>query len=142
MLSSLLARRTCFYLLLFVLFAASGITLASAGSLTASYTPLRVSHAKTSSPASAASPKIVFGSVRNGDDHDIYVMDLDGSNQTRLTSHPAYDDQPKWSPDGNKIVFMSDRSGNFDVYSMNADGTNQTRLTNNPAAEGPQQLDC
>src|SRR5258705_13123849 len=80
--------------------------------------------------------KIVFGSVRNGGNHDIFVMDTDGSNQTRLTSHLAYDDQPRWSPNGAKIVFMSGRDGNFEIYSMNADGSGQTRLTNNPAADG------
>src|SRR6266487_3319233 len=79
----------------------------------------------------SAAPKIVFGSVRNGGNHDIFVMDVDGSNQTRLTTSADYDDQPKWSRDGTKIVFMSNRDGNFEIYSMNADGSNQTRLTNN-----------
>jgi Tol biopolymer transport system component len=81
-------------------------------------------------------PKIVFGSVRNGGNHDIFSMDLDGSNQTRLTNNTAYDDQPKWSPDSNKIVFMSDRGGNFDIYTMNADGSSQTRITTSFAADG------
>ncbi len=80
--------------------------------------------------------KITFGSVRNNNNHDVFVMDPDGNNQTRLTSSLAYDDQPKWSPDGSKIVFMSGRDGNFEIYSMNADGSSQTRLTNNPAADG------
>ena len=35
--------------------------------------------------------------------------------------------------DGKKIVFASDRDGNFEIYVMNADGTSPTRLTNNPA---------
>jgi len=84
----------------------------------------------------SGSPKIAFGSVRNGGDHDVFLMDLDGSNQIRLTNNPAYDDQPKWSPDSLKIAFMSDRDGNFEIYTMNADGSNQTRITNNPAADG------
>jgi dipeptidyl aminopeptidase/acylaminoacyl peptidase len=63
-------------------------------------------------------------------------MDLDGSNQVSLTTSLAYDDQPKWSPDGSKIAFMSGRDGNFEIYTMNADGSSQTRLTNNPAADG------
>ncbi|MBC8031742.1 MAG: PD40 domain-containing protein [Pyrinomonadaceae bacterium] len=84
----------------------------------------------------SATPKIVFGSVRNGGNHDIFSMDLDGSNQTRLTTSSAYDDQPKWSPDSNKIVFMSDRDGNFEIYTMNPDGTAQTRITNDSFAEG------
>jgi hypothetical protein len=63
-------------------------------------------------------------------------MATNGTNEMRLTTNAAYDDQPKWSPDGSKIVFMSDRDGNFEIYSMNADGTNQTRLTNTPGADG------
>jgi hypothetical protein len=63
-------------------------------------------------------------------------MDLDGSNQIRLTNSLAYDDQPKWSPDGSKIAFMSGRDGNLEIYTMNADGGAQTRITNNPLADG------
>ena len=81
-------------------------------------------------------PKIVFGAVRNNGSHDIYTMELDGSNQTRLTTSLAYDDQPKWSPDSSQIVFMSGRDGNFEIYKMNADGSAQTRVTNNPFADG------
>jgi Tol biopolymer transport system component len=82
------------------------------------------------------SPRIAFGSVRNGGNHDVFLMDLDGSNQIRITSDPAYDDQPKWSPDASKIVFMSNRDGNFEIYTMNADGSAPARLTNNLAADG------
>ncbi len=85
---------------------------------------------------SAVAPKIVFGSARNNGNHDIFLMELDGSNQTRLTTSGAYDDQPKWSPDSSKIAFMSGRDGNFEIYTMNSDGTSQTRITNNPAADG------
>jgi Tol biopolymer transport system component len=135
MLCSLFGRRTGFGLPLLVLFAAVSITFVSPSRLSASDSFSRVSKSKTFFAGIAGGSRIVFGSVRNGD-NDIYAMDLDGSNQTRLTTSPAYDDQPKWSPDGNKIVFMSDRSGNFEVYCMNADGSNQTRLTNNPGADG------
>jgi len=86
--------------------------------------------------SSANGPKIVFGSARNSGNHEIYVMDQNGSNQIRLTNNLAYDDQPKWSPDGTRIAFISDRDGNFEIYSMNDDGTDQQRLTNNPAADG------
>jgi Tol biopolymer transport system component len=84
----------------------------------------------------AGAPRIVFGSVRNNGNHDIFSMELDGSNQTRLTTSGAYDDQPRWSPDSSKIVFMSGRDGNFEIYTMNPDGTAQTRITNNFAADG------
>ncbi len=69
---------------------------------------------------------------------EIYVMNADGSGQTRLTNNPAADSGPTWSPDGSKIAFSSDRDGNSDIYVMNADGSGQTRLTDNPAGDaGP-----
>jgi len=84
----------------------------------------------------AGEPKILFARNFNGNNYEIYTMQTDGTNQTRLTTNPAYDDQPKWSPDSSKIVFMSDRGGNFDIFTMNADGTAQTNITNSFAAEG------
>jgi Tol biopolymer transport system component len=48
-----------------------------------------------------------------------------------LTNNIANDRYPSWSPDGKKIVFVSDRDFNNEIYIMNADGTNQTRITRN-----------
>jgi Tol biopolymer transport system component len=48
-----------------------------------------------------------------------------------LTNNIANDRCPSWSPDGKKIVFVSDRDFNNEIYIMNADGTNQTRITRN-----------
>ncbi len=73
---------------------------------------------------------IVFTSNRDGN-NEIYVMDANGSNPTRLTNNTANDQQPAWSADGTKIAFISDRDGNQEVYVMDANGFNQTRLTNN-----------
>jgi Tol biopolymer transport system component len=66
--------------------------------------------------------------------YGVLVMGADGTNQTRLTAAGNVDITPRWSPDGSKLAFASDRVGNFgtfEVFSMNANGTNQTRLTNN-----------
>ena len=60
-------------------------------------------------------------------DEDIYVMNADGSNITRLTDDPAADLSPGWSPDGTRIAFVSNREG-WDLYIMNADGSKQTLL--------------
>jgi len=78
--------------------------------------------------------KIAFQSWEH-EPSEIYVMDVDGGNLTRLTDNSAYDDYPIWSPDGTKIAFVSDRDGNREIYVMNANGTNQRRLTNHNAAD-------
>ena len=78
---------------------------------------------------------IAFKSNRDGVTAEIYAMRADGSGQTRLTSNPATDDCPAWSPDGSKIVFCSDRDGIFQLYTMNADGSEVTRLTHSGARD-------
>ncbi len=80
------------------------------------------------------STKILFTSTRDGN-AEIYVMDFDGSNQTRLTNNQAYDGDATWSPDGSQIAFSSDRDGNPEIYIMNADGSNVKRITNNPGED-------
>src|SRR6185437_7247106 len=72
-------------------------------------------------------PKIVFASTRDGNS-EIYVMNSDGSGVTRLTTNPATDTTPVWSPNHRKIAFISTRDGNPRIYVMNADGTALTRL--------------
>jgi Tol biopolymer transport system component len=66
---------------------------------------------------------------------EIYVMNADGSGQTRLTNNGVSEFDPTWSPNGSKILFESDRDGDSEVYVMNPDGTAQTNLTNNDAQE-------
>ncbi|HEX5949459.1 MAG TPA: hypothetical protein VFZ96_00500, partial [Actinomycetota bacterium] len=64
---------------------------------------------------------------------DIWVMDADGSNRTRIT--PTDDVQetwPSWSPDGLQIAYTSDELDPFqDIWVMDANGANRTRLTVN-----------
>jgi len=73
--------------------------------------------------------KIAFVSNRDGN-WEIYVMNANGTDQTRLTNNQEDDLLPNWSPDGNKIAFMSNRDGNDGIYVMNADGSDQIMLTN------------
>ena len=63
---------------------------------------------------------------------EIYLMNADGSGQRGLTRDLAYDGDPAWSPDGRKIIFVSNRDGRYEVYVMNADGSGQRNLTRHP----------
>jgi Tol biopolymer transport system component len=63
---------------------------------------------------------------------EIYKVSADGSDNTRLTNDPANESYPAFSPGGGKIVFSSNRDGDYDLYIVNADGTNVRQLTNNP----------
>ena len=96
----------------------------------------------TETQTSEETARIAFHWAIDGNP-EIYVMNADGSNRTRLTNNPAADVFPSWSPDGKKIAFTSLRDGslpgagriNHEIYVMNADGSDQTRLTNNPAQD-------
>src|SRR2546430_1154582 len=62
---------------------------------------------KAGAQAAAAAPQIAFTSERDGN-AEIYVMNADGSAQTRLTNNTQSDEYPSWSPDGQRIVFTGD----------------------------------
>ncbi len=75
--------------------------------------------------------KIVFMSQRDGNS-ELYTMNADGTNQTRLTNNTVDDRLPHWSPDGTQIVFSRLGGNGFDIWKMNADGTGTaTQLTTN-----------
>lgn len=100
---------------------------------------------------SADGQRIVFSSISNDANlHDqnseIYVKNSDGSGLMLLTDHPASDISPAWSPDGRRVVFVSNRDDedfagcdirhcNWEIYVVDADGKNLFRLTDHPAQD-------
>ena len=87
------------------------------------------------SSVSLSESRITFRSSRD-DNFEIYFMNADGSNQTRVTNHPAIDAISDWSPDGTQLVFLTNRdAGQWEIYTIGVDGSNPTRLTNNTAFE-------
>lgn len=59
---------------------------------------------------------------------EIYLMDADGDNQTRMTYDGASDIEPTWSPDGTKIAFASDNGTSMGLYVMDKDGSDEKAL--------------
>jgi Tol biopolymer transport system component len=62
-------------------------------------------------------------------------MNADGSGGTQLTTGPADDVDPAWSPDGSKIAFTSNRAGNWNIYTMGADGTGLRQINTSVFAD-------
>jgi TolB protein len=86
---------------------------------------------------------VAFSSARNGN-FDIYLLacpklagNCAGNKPIQLTSSRGYDEWPAWSPNGQKIAFVSDRDGNVEIYVMDASGANQQRLSQHPADDWP-----
>jgi TolB protein len=92
-------------------------------------------------PPSSPNGKIVFQSPQGGDGflNEIYTMDADGKNKVRLTDNDFDDLFPIWSPQGDRIAYLSYR-GDFmgDIYLMNPDGTGERPLRD-AAHGGPFQ---
>ena len=81
---------------------------------------------------------LVYAIFNENSPWDIYRIDPDGENQTRLTENPGSNKNlgycsPEWSPDGSKIVFLSrSEHAKDEIFIMSSDGSEQTNLTNDP----------
>jgi Tol biopolymer transport system component len=60
---------------------------------------------------------------------EIYSIAPDGSGLTQLTTRPAVDRYPSWSPDGTHLVFASNATGHFNLWEVNANGSGLVQLT-------------
>ncbi len=69
-------------------------------------------------------------------DFDIYVANLKGEIVDTLVKNPGYDAEATVSPQGDKIVFTSDRSGDLELYICDIDGSNVHQVTNQLGYDG------
>jgi Tol biopolymer transport system component/imidazolonepropionase-like amidohydrolase len=67
---------------------------------------------------------------------DLYTLPLAGGEATRITSGPAFDIQPAFSPDGDRIAFVSDRDGLNNIWTVALDGSDPVQVTD----EGTRDL--
>lgn len=72
---------------------------------------------------------IVFASTRHHVRPALYLKRRDGVAVTQLTSDPASDIQPMFSPDGSRIAFASDRAGSWDIWIMDLNGGPPVQVT-------------
>jgi dipeptidyl aminopeptidase/acylaminoacyl peptidase len=84
--------------------------------------------------AATTSGSIAFESNRNGN-YDIFTMAATGGGQVALTTDPADDLDPAFSPDGSRIAFASRRGGELHIWVMNADGSAQTQVTSGAGSD-------
>ena len=66
---------------------------------------------------------------------DLWIADRAGTNPRRLTSDPAQESEPHFSPDGRWIAYTADYHGNSDVYLISVEGGRPRRLTYHPGAD-------
>jgi len=68
---------------------------------------------------------------------DIWTAPSTGGQAIRLTISVAFDRSPRWSPDGSKLAFCSNRDGNYDIYVIPSNGGDAKRLTYSDANDYP-----
>ncbi|MGH7699218.1 MAG: Ig-like domain-containing protein, partial [Gemmatimonadales bacterium] len=85
---------------------------------------------------SADGSRIAYVSLgdRDDDNTEIFVMDADGANVTRLTTERRADGHPVFMPDGRSLLFHSSRTRNQQIWSVGLDGAGLRQLTQEPGA--------
>ena len=68
---------------------------------------------------------------------DIYTVGVNGGRANQITTNPAHDTRPIWSPNGQQIAFASDRLGSMDIYIVDKEGGVPTQLTTHSGNETP-----
>ena len=94
-------------------------------------------------PATPGATPTPFGSggavaftIRQNGNADIYAINQTTHEVVRLTSDPAEERDPAWSPDGQMMAFASNRGHNWDIYLLDLEGGALIRLTRDPGFDG------
>ena len=66
---------------------------------------------------------------------DIWTVPIDGGRASRITIHQAYERNPRWSPDGDRIAFSSNRFGQDDLFIIGSEGGLPERITFHSAGD-------
>lgn len=87
-------------------------------------------------PAASFHGTMAFSSNRDTPNYQIYTATGPSAQGiTRMTVSSGTDTYARWSPDGSRIAFTSNRDGNYEIYVMNANGSNVLNLSNHPATD-------
>ncbi len=78
---------------------------------------------------------LIISSLRHSPNPDLYLKRVNGATVTRLTSDPASEVLPSFSPQADMVAYASNRTGNWDIWVIGVDGANPTRLTNGSGNE-------
>jgi TolB protein len=118
------------------------LTVPAAGGKILNLTKAQESWRGNRTPAYSPDGKtIAFSRNTDAFNSDIFVMSANGKKLRRLTrtqgGHDAQGEEhgPTWSPNGQTLVFVSNRDGNFELYSIRRDGTSEKRLTQTPRSD-------
>ncbi len=83
----------------------------------------------------AAGKRVVFASTRHSQRPRLYMQNVHGKAVTQLTNDPASQIQPRFSPDGKKVAFASDRAGQWDIYILDLETHTTVQVTRDEAHE-------
>ena len=79
--------------------------------------------------------RMVVSSTRHNTQPDLYIKSIEGLAVTQLTADPSSDVQPVFSPDGSRVAFASNRSGNWDLWIIDVEGGAPLQVTSSQADE-------